>query len=35
MEGLRFDPPAGGTADPDAQILSDEALERAAQEGKR
>lgn len=34
MEGLRFDPPTGRTADPDEPILSDEELEQAAREGR-
>jgi hypothetical protein len=34
MERLRFDAPAGGTADPDVPIISDEELERAAKEGE-
>jgi hypothetical protein len=34
MEKLRFDAPGGGTADPDTPILSDEEVERAAEEGK-
>jgi len=33
MEKLRFTPPAGNTADPDQRMLSDEALERAKEEG--
>lgn len=35
MEGLRFSPADGGTADPDQRILSDEDLERAKAEGRR
>ncbi|MGD9762821.1 MAG: hypothetical protein AB7V27_03805 [Candidatus Binatia bacterium] len=35
MEGLRFELPAGDTADPDERVLSDEDLARAADEGKR
>lgn len=34
MDGLRFDPPTGGTADPDDPILTDQDLERAQQEGE-
>ena len=34
MERLRFAPSGGGTADPDARVLSDEELERAVEEGK-
>ncbi|HWK72331.1 MAG TPA: hypothetical protein VNS29_15965 [Burkholderiaceae bacterium] len=34
MQGLRFTPGDGGTADPDLRMLSDEDLEKAAQEGK-
>jgi hypothetical protein len=35
MEKLRFTPPAGGTADPDQRLLSDEDLERAKAEGEQ
>lgn len=35
MEGLRFSPGAGQTADPDRRALSDEDLEAAAKEGER
>jgi hypothetical protein len=35
MQGLRFTPADGAAADPDRRLLSDEDLERAAEEGKR
>jgi hypothetical protein len=35
MEGLRFTPPKGGTADTDSRVLSDQDLQRAQEEGKR
>ncbi len=35
MEKLRFTPPRSGTADPDERALTDEALQRAVDEGKR
>lgn len=35
MEGLKFAPADGGSADPDRRVLSDEDLEQAAAEGKR
>ncbi|MGK9169137.1 hypothetical protein KXR53_22670 [Inquilinus limosus] len=35
MERLRFPPPLGSTADPDRQLLSDEDLQRAAEEGRK
>lgn len=35
MDGLRFSPGDRSAADPDTRILSDEDLERAAQEGKQ
>lgn len=35
METLRFRPADGSAADPDCRILSDQDLERAAEEGKR
>jgi hypothetical protein len=34
MEGLRFKPADGGTADPDKAILSDKDLEQASREGQ-
>ena len=34
MNGLRFRPMDGDSADPDERILSDEELEAAVQEGK-
>lgn len=34
MERLRFTPSSEGTADPDVRVLSDQDLERAADEGK-
>jgi hypothetical protein len=34
MEGLRFTPATGGTADPDVRVLSDQDLQRAVDEGK-
>lgn len=34
MEGLKFQPSGGGTADPDRRILSDEDLDRAVEEGR-
>jgi len=33
MDGLRFTPPTGETADVDVRVLSDEDLERAKAEG--
>src|SRR5690606_3849355 len=33
MQGLRFEPADGGTADPDRSVLSDSDLERASKEG--
>lgn len=35
MNGLRFKPGDGAAADPDERVLSDQDLERAAEEGKR
>jgi len=35
MEKLHFSPSQGGTADPDARLLSDEDLKKAVEEGKR
>lgn len=35
MEGLRFAPGDGKTADPDTRILSDDDLNQAASEGKQ
>lgn len=35
MEKLRFTTPAGGTADPDERVLTDEDLERPKQEGEQ
>jgi hypothetical protein len=34
MEGLRFTPAKGGTADPDTRMLSDEDLKQAVKDGK-
>jgi len=34
MEGLKFSPESGGTADPDDRILSDDDLEEAQREGQ-
>jgi hypothetical protein len=34
MDGLRFQPPDGDTADPDQRFLSDDDLQRAQDEGK-
>lgn len=34
MEGLRFRPSSGGTADPDTPLISDEELEEAQRQGK-
>jgi hypothetical protein len=34
MEKLRFEPPAGGTADADVAMLTDQDLDRAAKEGQ-
>lgn len=34
LEQLRFTPPSGTTADPDTQMLSDDDLQRARQEGE-
>ena len=33
MDGLRFRPPDGGTADPDQRVLSDDDLQRAVEQG--
>lgn len=33
MEGLRFQPPAQGTADPDERMISDRELQQASQQG--
>jgi hypothetical protein len=33
MEGLQFEPPRGGTADPDERVISDAELEEAKREG--
>lgn len=35
MEKLQFRPPDGGTADPDARVLSDAQLEQAKREGEQ
>ncbi|OHV81975.1 hypothetical protein [Ensifer sp. LCM 4579] len=35
MEGLRFTPADGGTADPDMRLLSEDDLEQAKQEGRQ
>ena len=35
MEALRFEPANGAAADPDERVLSDEDLEKAAEEGRR
>lgn len=35
MEKLRFAPADGGAADPDVRLLSDEDLQKAAEEGKK
>lgn len=35
MEKLRFEPPSGGTADPDERLLTDEELQQAVEEGKQ
>jgi hypothetical protein len=35
MEKLCFTPGDGGSADPDARLIADDELERAASEGKR
>jgi hypothetical protein len=35
MEGLRFRPAQGDTADPDVRIVSDEDLKQAAEEGQK
>ena len=34
MEGLRFDVPVGGTADPDVSLITEEDLEKAIPEGE-
>lgn len=35
MDGLKFTPSNGGTADPDSRVLTDEDLERAKREGEQ